>query len=95
MKGNLAPGWPVDGAPVCTAPGIQQLPVIAADRSGGMFVTWEDLRGATSDVYTQHVRADGVADPAWPVDGRATCAATGNQTRPQVLGDGLGGVRDE
>ena len=57
-----------------------------------MFVTWEDLRGATSDVYTQHVRADGVADPAWPVDGRATCAATGNQTRPQVLGDGLGGA---
>jgi hypothetical protein len=31
-------------------------------------------------------------DPAWPANGRALCAATGNQFLPRIVGDGSGGA---
>lgn len=88
--GTTAPGWTANGTPICTASGVQQASSIAADGHGGIFVTWEDRRGASTDVYTQHVLATGAVDPAWPADGRATCAAPGNQTAPRVIGGELG-----
>jgi hypothetical protein len=92
VNGTIAAGWPTDGSPVCTATGLQQFPTISLDDAGGAFIGWEDLRGTTSDIYVGRVRSDGTADPAWPVDGRAVCSAFGNQTQPQVLGDGHGGA---
>lgn len=93
VNGAIAPGWPVNGTAVCTATGVQEFPAITGDGAGGIFVGWEDLRGgATSDVYVNHIQSNGTPDATWPTDGRAVCTATGNQTRPRVLGDGSGGV---
>ena len=72
-SGDLAPGWPVDGLPVCEAAGNQSVPVVTPDGVGGAFVAWSDLRSGThSDIYAQHVLASGSMDPAWPAEiGRA------------------------
>jgi hypothetical protein len=92
-NGTIAPGWPANGIQVCAAAGAQTFPSVDSDGAGGAFVSWEDLRnGPTTDVYTHHVRLNGTLDPAWPVDGRATTLAPGNQTRPRVLGDPAGGA---
>lgn len=93
VSGSIAPGWPVNGIAVCTATGAQNFPSVAEDGVGGAFVAWEDLRGGpTADIYVQHIRPNGTPDPAWPVDGRAACTATGNQTRGRVLRDAHGGA---
>src|SRR5262249_43051925 len=93
VNGSVAPGWPVNGPAVCTATNIQEFPSIAPDASGGAFVGWEDFRSGTEfDIYTQHVRANGTSDPAWPADGRATCTAGGNPDRGAAHGDAAGGV---
>ena len=93
VNGSVAAGWPANGLAVCTATSVQEFAGIATDGAGGVFVGWDDLRsGVALDIYAQHVRASGSVDPAWPVDGRATCTATGDQYRAVVLGDAAGGV---
>jgi hypothetical protein len=74
-----APLWPLDGVPVCTAPGAQQFPTLATDGSGGAFVAWQDDRkGTDEDIFAHHVnpggqvlavpRGEGVSSSAraWP-----------------------------
>jgi hypothetical protein len=91
--GTIAPGWSANGVAVCTADSAQYFPSLAVDGAGGIVVAWEDLRGGTTtDIYAQHVRANGTVDPAWPVNGRAVCLATFNQTRAKVLADASGGA---
>lgn len=63
-SGAVVPGWPTDGAAVCTAVGIQRTPAIARDGVGGAILAWTDFRGVpnpstTSDIYTQRVYPDG------------------------------------
>ncbi len=48
------PLGPVDGISVCTSPGDQTYPEIAADGKGGAIVTWNDARNGVS-VYAQRV----------------------------------------
>ncbi len=92
-SGGVDAAWPVNGRGVCTAANYQVTPVIVSDGSGGAIIAWVDYRpGATSDIYAHHVLASGVVDPAWPVDGRAVCAATGDQLRAQIASDGAGGA---
>ena len=86
---------PDDGTPVCVARGAQEFPVAVADGIGGAIITWQDTRDSTTtgfDVYAHHVTNEGVADPAWPVDGRAVCTVTGNQGRAGITSDGLHGA---
>src|SRR5206468_1959639 len=65
--GTLAPGWAVDGMPATHALGSQELPFMAADGEGGVFLAWY-----TVDTYTvsaQHLTATGVPAPGWPANG--------------------------
>lgn len=78
------------GIPVCAFSGTQRYPCIAPDGSGGFFVTWEDYRNGTWDIYAQRVAMSG--DVLWAVDGIAVCSAAGNQTRPRVMADKSGGA---
>jgi hypothetical protein len=55
--GAVALGWPADGVAVCTGTGDQRLPRTCSDGAGGIFVTWEDGRNATLDIYAQRVAA--------------------------------------
>jgi len=86
---------PADGIPVCIARGAQEFPVAVADGIGGAILAWQDTRDSTVtgfDVYAHHVTSEGVADPAWPVNGRAVCTVTGDQGRAGITSDGLHGA---
>lgn len=93
--GTLAPGWPLDGAPVTRAPGQQSVPVIVADGAGGALVVWDDYRDyllTDFDVYAQHLTASGAVAAGWPRDGLPVCVLEGAQGLPRALPDGAGGV---
>lgn len=44
-----------DGAPICKADGVQHYPQICSNGIGSAIITWEDERGAFSDIYAQRV----------------------------------------
>src|SRR5258707_5419304 len=85
--------WVDNGVPVCTAPGGQDIPLVAPDGAGGVFVAWRDLRnGNQADVYVQHLTATGYIAPGWPVDGLAVCTAPNLQGATSLISDGDGGA---
>src|SRR5258705_6432981 len=92
--GVVDPHWPVNGLAVCLGPGLQALPVILSDGSGGAIISWEDGRSGVTgdDIFAQHVLNAGVVDPTWPINGRALCAATGDQGHPTITSDGGSGA---
>ena len=61
-------------------------------RAGGAIITWHDARSFPRDIYAQHVLNTGNVDPTWPLNGRALCTASGEQSGPQILSDGVGGA---
>lgn len=64
-NGQLFPGWPADGVPLCRAPGNQDEPSITSDGEGGAIVSWTDSRRAPwGDIYAARVTAAGVTGPA-------------------------------
>ena len=79
---------------VCGAAANQINLAMAPDGQGGAYLAWEDYRTPAngSDIYAQHVLKSGIVDPAWPANGLAVCALTGNQNVPQAVSDGTGGV---
>ncbi len=107
MPGPTAAQWSNDPAintPVCTAVNKQYtlnffVPPYAKyvsipDGSGGMIVTWQDLRldagGANRDIYAQRLGADGI--PLWTLDGVAICTNSNDQYGPTLVSDGAGGA---
>ena len=89
--GGVAAGWPANGLAVCNATLAQINPVLLADANGAL-VAWSDLRGASEDVYVQHVLPNGTADPAWPANGAILSAANQQQAFPAIATDGAGGA---
>jgi hypothetical protein len=84
---------PLAGVPVCVAANDQINPAIIADGSGGAYIAWEDRRGTGSDIYAQHLTANGTISPDhWITDGLGVCVATNNQSSPVLASDGAGGV---
>jgi hypothetical protein len=77
---------------LCLAAGDQHRPQIASDGSGGAIVGWSEVRGVGTDIYAQHVLANGTLEPLNPSDGVAVCSAGNNQIIPQVVADGSGGA---
>ncbi len=97
-SGEIAPGWPVDGLPVCTDPTFQGTGSVAPDGLGGVLVAWTDFRNSfpngTSgpDIYAHRILADGTLAPGWPVDGVPVTRAPGYQSAAAVIADGSGGA---
>jgi hypothetical protein len=89
--GGVAAGWPANGLNVCNATNSQINPALLADANGAL-VTWSDSRGASEDVYVQHVLPTGTADPAWPVNGAILSGANQQQAFPAIASDGAGGA---
>lgn len=90
---GVDPSWPANGLGLCAATGQQDNPVVCGDGAGGAIVAWRDARnGARTDVYAQHALASGIADPAWPLDGRAVCLAAEDQLLIQLVSDRAGGA---
>ncbi len=90
--GALAPGWAVDGTPVCSAAGDQRKPVTCADGAGGLVVAWQDHRAGSWDVYAQRLDGSGASAPGWIANGAAMCAAAGDQLGVQIVSDAAGGA---
>jgi hypothetical protein len=91
--------WFANGNAICTAPNAQRLrrdlesrEQLVPDGSGGVYVTWRDLRVANDGsytVYAQHVSSSGTA--TWAIDGIALAPGTTYAT-PVAVPDGEGGV---
>ena len=93
-SGVVDPSWPANGVALSTAADLQANPQLVSDGSGGAVVTWQDLRSGTpdADIFAQHLKATGVVDPAWPVNGRALTLAAGTQVNPTIASDRLHGA---
>ncbi|MFI5370546.1 MAG: hypothetical protein ACHQ52_03235 [Candidatus Eisenbacteria bacterium] len=64
VAGDATPlaGWPVNGKPVCAAPGDQGPGAVCEDGSGGAILVWEDFRRGdpnAGDIYAARVTANG------------------------------------
>lgn len=90
--GTIEATWPAPGLPICAAPGEQSAPAIAADRSCGALITWEDYRNGQSDIYAQHVTALGAIAQGWASDGNPVCTQGSYQYLPAIAADGVGGA---
>jgi hypothetical protein len=86
--GALAPGWPANGLQVSTAGGFQELPDVAADGTGGAYVSFVDLN--TYQARAQHITGGGTLAPGWPPTGVRLAFTLGQQSNPSIASDGLG-----
>ncbi|MBI3539179.1 MAG: T9SS type A sorting domain-containing protein [Candidatus Eisenbacteria bacterium] len=79
---------------MCGAYSEGWFPRVCADEAGGAFITWQDYRLGNSnpDIYAQHVTGAGAIASGWPVDGLLINGAAGEQTFPDIAGDGAGGA---
>ncbi len=97
MAGFCGPAradWTPNGVVVCSAAADQLGPVVCPDGTGGVYVAWLDRRAGGRDIsiYAHHVEANGVLDPAWPVDGLPVCALPSGRRALNAVPDGAGGV---
>jgi hypothetical protein len=92
LNGIADPGWPADGLKVCSAVNSVAFPGIATDGIGGAIIGWTDFRAdaSNSDIYAQHVRANGIVDPGWPVNGAARIDRSQYANKPRAY-SGRGG----
>ena len=81
--------WLANGSAICTAAGSQILPQLVSDGADGAIITWYDNRGANLDIYAQRVSSVGATQ--WAENGSAICTAVGNQYKPQLVSDEIGG----
>jgi hypothetical protein len=78
------------GLPVCEEAGNQFDPVIVSDGAGGAIFAWYDDRGASTDIYAQHIDFGGGAN--WDPGGKPICTAAELQFRTRIVSDGHGGA---
>lgn len=93
--GDLAPGWPAHGLPVCVSLNGPCCPWVIPDGAGGFFACWTDFRNnavSQGDVYAQHVLADGTSAPGWAINGMPATQEPGGDQRGVLAPDGTGGV---
>jgi hypothetical protein len=95
-SGAIAPGWPLNGAAVCTDPANQYEAHPAQDGTGGAYIGWSDRRhfapGTWDQIYVHRLGADGTQAPGWPENGIRVAPAFGGQWHLDVAPDGAGGV---
>jgi len=82
--------WGDSGMPLCTVTGEQKTPKLDVDGQGGVFVVWVDARNGPTDLYFQHVDADG--EIQLEANGRVLCDAASNQNQARITNDGNGGA---
>ena len=92
--GTIAPGWPAEGAVVCSLAVTTELGQLKAisDGAGGALLVWDENFWLTSGTfYVQHVLASGARAGSWPARGRAVLPS-GTLYSPESVADGAGGV---
>ncbi|NVM04339.1 MAG: hypothetical protein HWN67_18580, partial [Candidatus Helarchaeota archaeon] len=81
-----------NGTIICNANDHQSSPQICSDGAGGAIIVWQDLRGATDDIYAQRVNSTGNVN--WTSNGVLICNPTflSFDNDPQICSDGEGGA---
>ncbi len=77
--------WAVNGVPYAVGDNQQNDARLAADQSGGCFITWQQMTDDntyTHDVFVQHLLADGTS--AWQANGLPLATGTADQRDPLV-----------
>jgi hypothetical protein len=82
--------WTADGEPVSLSTWEQRYPSVLTDGAGGAIIAWSENRGLGYDVYAQ--RFDPLGAKLWNTDGVPICWELGNQERPKLVIDGVGGA---
>ncbi|MBI3194102.1 MAG: hypothetical protein HYZ34_06485 [Ignavibacteriae bacterium] len=75
--------------PVCTNQFNQDNPVSISDGKGGVIIGWQDGRNSSSNVYSQRLDSNGIAQ--WSVDGIVVCD-TNAQQNVKIFPDGAEGA---
>jgi hypothetical protein len=84
------PQWGANGTVVCNANNAQNYPKVTLDGIGGIIVSWEDERGANTDIYAQ--RLDANSAPQWTANGIPVIATIDDDECGWLVSDGLGGA---
>ncbi|HRH69355.1 MAG TPA: hypothetical protein PLB89_07620 [Flavobacteriales bacterium] len=82
--------WTTDGVSVSDIEEHYGDVAMADDGSGGAVMVFRVEAGNGIDVYAQHI--DGYGDRLWGANGMAICTADQNQSLPDIIPDGQGGV---
>lgn len=91
LNSNGQVQWTVNGVKPAASPNRQVNPEVAADGSGGCFVSWsEEISAQNRDIKIQRLNTSGAAQ--WGAGGVTICNATGEQDISKVVSDGAGGV---
>jgi hypothetical protein len=85
-SGVIDAAWPVDGKALSRALGEASSISIAVDGAAGAIVAWEE----DGTIMTQHIRATGVLDPAFPSDGRLVRNLPSTQNSPDLVAASAG-----
>ena len=81
--------FPEEGISVSRQIGDQEIPAIIPDDSGGVYISWSDYRYNRSDIYAQHLNAEGeIANSIWQENGNSVCGAFNHQVKPFMVSDG-------
>jgi hypothetical protein len=95
-KGAVTPGWPAGGLVVYAAATARSNPSLLSDGAGGVFIAWEDSRGASIDIYAMRLLANGSLAVGWPSSGLLVSTAGLSTTDPDngivMAPDGAGGA---
>ncbi len=87
------PQWGMGGVAICQGCVLPSQQTIAPNGASGAIITWRDRRSEATtgpDIYAQEVDATGLIQ--WATGGVAVCTAPGDQFRPGITTDGLGGA---
>lgn len=91
VNGSGAMQWAANGVVVCNAGGSQSaIDMTDEGISGGVIISWKDLRSGVSDIYAQKVDTNGAVQ--WASNGVAVTTANYPQVNPNAVGDGSGGA---
>ncbi len=85
-SGAIDPAWPVNGTQLSRSTADQTNASIVTDDAGGAIVAWEE----DAFIVAQHVRASGVLDPAFPINGRLVRPVLTFQHDPDLIADRAG-----
>ncbi len=84
--------WTSNGVVVCDSDGDQENAVIAANGSGGAFISWDDERNGTDNINICAQNIDSGGNSLWASGGVAMCDASANQHQGVISGDGSEGM---
>jgi hypothetical protein len=92
-SGEIAPGWPPAGAPVCIASDERTGLRMEPDGAGGTLLVWSDYRDhIDSDVYALRMQSDGTREPLWPINGVPVTDNSLGDDFVDLAPDGQGGA---